>query len=95
MRPSLRLPAVVRVRVAPQRVALKQPVEGDFSVESDREVMKLLQNVAQLITVRLERGRMDKIDKAEELGAPESKQQPMSAAIKRKFSRQFSLCEEE
>ena len=65
-----------------QRVVLKQPVEGDFSVESDREVMKLLQKLAELITVRLERGDFMSA------GAEPSPQ--MNKALLRTISRKYS-----
>ena len=68
---------------------IKHAKEGDFSVESDREVMKLLQKLAELITVRLERGNMDSLASEE----PKAQPKPMNPALHRKLSRQFSLSE--
>ena len=41
---------------ATQRLACKTPQEGSFTVESDREIMNLLEKMAFSITTRLDRG---------------------------------------
>ena len=38
------------------RLENKKPVDGNFTVESDREVMKALTAMAQTITYKLDRG---------------------------------------
>jgi hypothetical protein len=38
------------------RLECKSPCEGSFTVESDREIMKVLEEMGSMITVRLDRG---------------------------------------
>merc|ERR1712185_583186 len=46
-----------------ERLQLKKPHEGCFTVESDREVMELLELLAVVITGKLERGQlMEELD---------------------------------
>ena len=45
------------------RLALKKPHQGTFTVESDREIMELLELLATVITGKLERGAlMEELD---------------------------------
>lgn len=50
-------PALVPMNID-DRLGLKKPCEGTFTVESDREVMQLLQLLGVVITGKLERGDM-------------------------------------
>ena len=64
-----------------QRLACKTPQEGSFTVESDREIMNLLEKMAQSITTRIERGgSLSILDRLQKGAEKEQQAAAMAAA---------------